>query len=521
MAAEFDAIVIGSGLGGLTAGALYARAGRRVLVLERNEGFGGAATTYRHGPLTIEASLHETSDPSDPRDPKARILRALGLRDRLDFVPVGALYEVRGGLFDLPFVMPHGMLSAEAALAERFPSHPEVFRRLFERIAAVREAVALVGEAHDTLWWFARAPQVPLKLWPLLRDMRQTLGEVFAEHFGHDEAPKLALAANLAYYGDDPSRLWWLYYAIAQGDLIASGGTYLRGGSRSLTGSLVDVIAQEGGAALAGRTVNAILLDDDGRAVGVRHVGAGGADPQQALAPVLFGNAAPQVLGAALPAMARERFLAPYAGRQLSISLFSAAFGLDRDPAELGLTRYSTMLLPDWMRRLDDFHGCGLLMAEPPGARMPPLAVVNYGAADSGLNPGGPHLVAAVGIDRLANWEGLSDATYAHRRDAWLDALVAALDRAAPGFAAALVHRELSTALTMRHQLNTPEGAIYGFAPEAPAGLGRRGGESGVRTAIDGLWLASAYGGFGGFTGAMLTGALAARAALQAAPHAR
>jgi len=53
---RFDAIVVGSGLGWLTAGALYARAGRRVLVLERNHNFGGAATTYRHGALTTPHS---------------------------------------------------------------------------------------------------------------------------------------------------------------------------------------------------------------------------------------------------------------------------------------------------------------------------------------------------------------------------------------------------------------------------------------------------------------------------------
>jgi phytoene dehydrogenase-like protein len=48
MRRKFDAIVIGSGLGGLTAGALCARAGLRVLVLERNDTFGGAATIYWH-----------------------------------------------------------------------------------------------------------------------------------------------------------------------------------------------------------------------------------------------------------------------------------------------------------------------------------------------------------------------------------------------------------------------------------------------------------------------------------------
>jgi all-trans-retinol 13,14-reductase len=69
MLPEFGAIVIGSGLGGLTAAALCAQAGLRVLVLERNEKFGGAATVYRHNGLTIEVSLHEM-DGFDDDDPK-------------------------------------------------------------------------------------------------------------------------------------------------------------------------------------------------------------------------------------------------------------------------------------------------------------------------------------------------------------------------------------------------------------------------------------------------------------------
>ena len=42
MQGDYDAIVIGSGLGGLTADALFAHAGHRVLVLEQNQSFGGA-----------------------------------------------------------------------------------------------------------------------------------------------------------------------------------------------------------------------------------------------------------------------------------------------------------------------------------------------------------------------------------------------------------------------------------------------------------------------------------------------
>ena len=70
MPQRYDVIVIGAGLGGLTAAALMARGGRRILLVERHASVGGAASTYKVGNLVIEASLHETSDPRNPADPK-------------------------------------------------------------------------------------------------------------------------------------------------------------------------------------------------------------------------------------------------------------------------------------------------------------------------------------------------------------------------------------------------------------------------------------------------------------------
>ena len=87
--------------GGLTAAALYARAGHRVLVLERNEALGGAAIIYRHGSLAIEASLHEI-DGLDQDDPKVPLLRSLGLDRGLDFVSIDELAEMRGPAYRCP-----------------------------------------------------------------------------------------------------------------------------------------------------------------------------------------------------------------------------------------------------------------------------------------------------------------------------------------------------------------------------------------------------------------------------------
>ena len=119
--AGYDVVVIGAGLGGLTAGAILARAGRKVLVIERSNSVGGAASSYKVGDLFVEGSLHETSDPHDPRDPKHDALTRAGVLDAVTWVAGGALYEARGGPLDRPFVLPDNFAAARQALADRFP----------------------------------------------------------------------------------------------------------------------------------------------------------------------------------------------------------------------------------------------------------------------------------------------------------------------------------------------------------------------------------------------------------------
>ena len=208
-----------------------------------------------------------------------------------------------------------------------------------------------------------------------------------------------------------------------------------------------------------------------------------------------------------------ERFWAPYAGRRLSISLFSLTFGLSSRPFEIGLKSYSTILLPQWMKRLADHRRCGELMAQMPGEDMPLMVIVDYSAIDSGLG-GPPFPVSVVGVDRTANWAGLDGAAYDAKRNSWRDAILGAIDREFPGFAAKVVASLFSTATTVSTYLNAPEGAIYGFAPMPPSTPIWKGPERSPNTAIPGLYLASSYAGNGGFTGAILAGAAAAKQVL-------
>lgn len=514
MSRKFDAIVVGSGLGGLTAGALYARAGHRVLVLERNRNFGGAATIYQHGELTIEASLHETTDPHDIRDPKNKIFHALGILDDIEFIPVGDLFEVRSALLGEPFVLSHGLHTTKVSLQNRFPVHKKSIHRLFNRLESMGDTMALFSEKHTWIWWFLHAPTLPFHLWPVLRDVKKSLAEVFQRLFGDDEAIKMVLAANLSYYADDPEQMWWTFYALAQGGYLSNGGYYIRGGSQALSNRLVEVIEEEGGIAEAERVVTRIILDEEGRAKGVEHQNSDDNDIQREYAPVVFGNAAPHVLAKALPSDARDAFMKPYASESLSVSLFSISLGLTQRPAKFGVTSYSTIIFPDWMTSLSDYRNNAELLNDQPGERMPMLTMVDYSCIDTGLNTEPPYLMAVTGLDRIDNWENLTKQQYDERRNQWLNAIIQALDKEFPGLATVVTVKEMATARTMHNYLNTPGGALYGFAPRPPQHLLLKGPPHTPKTTIDGLWLASAFAGFGGYTGAMMSGATAAQAAI-------
>ena len=58
----YDAVVIGAGNGGLTAAATMAQKGLNVLLLERHNIPGGAATSFCRGRFEFEVALHQLRD---------------------------------------------------------------------------------------------------------------------------------------------------------------------------------------------------------------------------------------------------------------------------------------------------------------------------------------------------------------------------------------------------------------------------------------------------------------------------
>lgn len=464
--ARYDVVVIGAGLGGLATAAILCKAGRKVLVIERSNSVGGAASSYKVGDLFVEGSLHETSDPHDAADPKHDVLRRAGVLDTVKFVPAGALYEARGGPLDAPFVLPDNFEAASRALAAHFPEARDGVAKLFAQMKAI-----IAGDVNDATL---------------------SLKDKLDELFGGDERIKCALAANLAYYHDDPATLAWTHFAAAQGRYLASGGRYVWGGSQRLSSALARIAMRAGGEVALRRVVTSV----DVAARTVTHSAKDGGDPTTVDYDRLVSNAAPATLAALLAGDAGAALTESYSDHAPSISLFALTLGLSKPPRELGFNGYSTQLLPPWLMRLADFGRGTTLMKGEPGDRMPPLSIVDYAAIDSGV-PSPPYVLSIFGPDHLSNWDASDMEAYRDKRGRWQAAIVAYLNGIYPGVAEAVVASSFNSALSVRQYLNAPDGAVYGFAPRSGAP------SSSPTTVLPGVYLSSAYAGSGGYTGVL------------------
>ncbi|AUM14275.1 phytoene desaturase family protein [Ketobacter alkanivorans] len=529
---HYDAIVIGSGLGGLTAGALWAQQGKRVLVIERHDKLGGAATVYQRKHLDIEVGLHELCG-FGHLDLMPQIWNQLKLDDRIQRLPVPSFFGVRKSGQAQQKVMPEGWNEAKAAALRHFPHQKHGILRYFQIMQAIRSNIFHFVNAKKTKWWWLRnAPLMPLRFRAMFKYNKMTVSQLFQDLFGDDEEIKFFLAANIGYYSDRPQELSAVFYAIAQGSYHEGGGYYIKGGSQKLSDALMDIIREAGGEALIRRTVTDILLDDQGRACGVTHeknltIGKR-RDPKDKLprtahAPLIFGNAAPNILQNMLPADKQQAFMAPYTGLPLSPALWVLFVGMDHDPKAFGVSEYATFVVPEHCNNFDDYASFKTAFANAPGDTMPGYVFTDYSKLNTGLNEKSRHFAVLCGIDDMNNWEDLSEQDYYARKEAWETALLKDLDKQFPGIGQHIVFHEMGTARTMNEYLNTPMGATYGFSQNAPFIKSK---PPTTRTAVPGLFLASAFGSHGGgFVGAILSGANAAKQAgrwaeqHQAAPH--
>ncbi len=263
----YDVVVIGAGIGGLSTGALLAKTGKSVLIVERHDRPGGYAHGFKRRNVHFDSGVHLVSGCSSEGYGNGntinKICRAVGIDPEALFIPVPSY--ARAVFPELEIPLRAGEAAFVAGLTEHFPQEKEGLLALIRLCKVLAEEAMLAEEVLAQ----SKATRVsPMQmLGNLFRYRRTTLAEALDE-FLIDSRLKSACAMLWPYLGLPPSQLSFLYWASMMAGYTYEGGYYCRGSFQIYANQLAATIENQGGEVLLNSSVRRICVEQ-GKACGI------------------------------------------------------------------------------------------------------------------------------------------------------------------------------------------------------------------------------------------------------------
>jgi all-trans-retinol 13,14-reductase len=265
----WDAIVIGSGLGGLTCAAYLAAAGKRTLVLESHYVAGGNSQTFRREPkgklYEFDVGLHYIGE-CGPEGLITRVMRGAGLDGRVSYRELDSDGFSTLIFPGLTFRVPTGWSRYRSRLLETFPAEAEQLGRavdILEQVAAEARRIQ-AGEIRD---------EDLLTVCPRFFEWGiRPITDLFRE-LGISERAAAVILGEQGDYAVRPSKT---AVALQAGvtDHYMRGAFYPEGGGQMLAARLIEAIRAYGDEVrtrsrvrkvrIAGDKVVGVTLDRDG-----------------------------------------------------------------------------------------------------------------------------------------------------------------------------------------------------------------------------------------------------------------
>ena len=376
---HFDVIVIGAGAGGLGSAALLAKAGKKVLLVEREVRTGGYISPLESGPYQFDIGprLLMGCNRDGPFGPGAiyELLDLLDATDRCEFIPTQPFVSIR--LPGLTIPMWSGQSAFVEGLRKVFPTGLENLKQLLDlgnRLYQSGKAVALAKRPWGLL-------KIPTLLPEIYRYRNATLEDVLITTIP-DLRARVAVEALWSYLGLEPQRASFLMWAVMMAAYIEEGAFFCKGGLHSLADAIADSYIRLGGELLLDCEVTKILVEN--RAVaGVRLAGG-----REVFAPIIVSTIDPRyVFGGMIDAhQLPVSYYKKLKSFKTSVTGINISLLTDLNLPALGFG-FETLIYDSWDR--DQFQ------RNPTNGQVGMFTLTVSTIADPSLAPPGCHMVSA------------------------------------------------------------------------------------------------------------------------------
>jgi phytoene dehydrogenase-like protein len=512
---KWDAIVIGSGLGGLACAAYLCASGRRTLVLEGHYVAGGNSQSFRRSirgrDYEFDVGVHYIGECG--RDGViTSILRGVGLAERVVFRPLDPDGFSTLVFPDLTFRVPVGWDRYRTRLLEAFPDEAEPLGRVVDVLRQVGDDGNRLQRGEIGMADLASEAPAFLK-WGM-----RPVTELFGEHGLSQRASAVVLGEQLCY-AVRPSRTPVAMHAGLTAHFLG-GAYYPEGGGQVIAARLIEAIRAYGGEVRTRAPVERVRVER-GHVAGVTLAKTG----EEIDAPVVVSNAD---LKRTIHELVGDEHFPPETVERvrsfrMSHPLFVVYLGLDVDLVAQGMPNTNYFVWGSY-----DIEG---VYDAIEAGRMPDEDMV-YATVTSVRDPESRHiapeghtnlqLMAMVpkdygiwNVDRGPAQGGRyhRDPDYRRRKSDFAERLVAAAERVLPGLREHIDWKEAASPVTQERFTRSTGGTSYGIELNLEQ-IGPL--RMGPGTEVPGLFLCGASTPSGpGVSGVLRSGVVAASAVLE------
>lgn len=457
---HYDAIVVGSGIGGLANAALLSLMGKKVCVLEQHYTAGGFTHAYDREGYEWDVGVHYIGEVHKPSSMK-RIFDTIS-EGRLKWHAMDPVYD-KIILGDKEFDFVAGRENFVEELCKHFPDERkniETYVALIRKISSLTPkffAAQAMPKWLGRMYNWIRPFIVPKEFFQSTRDVLEGLTS--------NQELISVLTGQWGDYGQTPRDAAFLMHALIAKHYLA-GGAYPVGGASSIAREIIPTIQKSGGEVYTYAEVDELLVKDN-TCYGVKMKNG-----DELYADVVFSNVGfMNTVKRLYPEASRKQHEVDKWLKQDSIQYSSASYcvyaGFKGNTEELGLDTTNLWIYPngDHEINVDNFRAgksdqYPLIYVSFPSSKDPEWEERYPGKSTV-------EIVTIANMDEYQQWNGTTwqqrGDDYEAKKDAVAKELLEVLFERKPQLRDALDYYEISTPLsTQFYQLNE-QGEIYGL----------------------------------------------------------